>query len=185
MPILGIMASSITASTLGDYQSIATVTVGSGGQAEIDFTSIPGTYQHLQLRYLGRYDGSSADGDVLRIRFNGVSTSDYAYHSLFGNGASASSNANTTQNLMISFRLTSATQGASTFGAAVIDILDYANTNKYTTIRSLGGYDNNGSGFIGLNSGLFMKTDSVSSIKLFSATSFVQHSSFSLYGIKG
>jgi hypothetical protein len=24
------------------------------------------------------------------------------------------------------------------------DILDYANTNKYTTVRTLGGFDNNG-----------------------------------------
>ena len=34
----------------GDFESIATVTVGGGGAASIEFTSIPGTYQHLQIR---------------------------------------------------------------------------------------------------------------------------------------
>ena len=32
--------------------------------------------------------------------------------------------------------------------ALVADILDYTNTNKYKTIRYIGGYDNNGSGEI-------------------------------------
>jgi hypothetical protein len=49
--ILGIIASS-KLSAVGDYESIATVTVGSGGAANVEFTSIPATYTHLQLRLL-------------------------------------------------------------------------------------------------------------------------------------
>lgn len=33
-----------------DYDSIATTTVGAGGAASITFSSIPSTYQHLQIR---------------------------------------------------------------------------------------------------------------------------------------
>jgi hypothetical protein len=39
----------------GDFESIATVTVGGGGAAMWSFTSIPATYKHLQLeRYCQR-----------------------------------------------------------------------------------------------------------------------------------
>ena len=37
-----------------EFESIATVTVGSGGSSTISFTSIPGTYKHLQVRGIGR-----------------------------------------------------------------------------------------------------------------------------------
>jgi hypothetical protein len=49
--ILGIIASSRLAA-VGDYESIATVSVGGGGAADVEFTSIPGTYTHLQIRAL-------------------------------------------------------------------------------------------------------------------------------------
>jgi hypothetical protein len=82
---------------------------------------------------------------------------------------------------------TSASTSANIFTVAVIDILDYSNTNKYTTIRTLQGYDSNGSGNIRFNSGLWMNTAGVTDIKIFpdGAASFVQYSHFALYGIKG
>jgi subtilase family serine protease len=74
------------------------------------------------------------------------------------------------------------------FGAAIIDILDYANTNKYKTIRILSGNDNNGSGTIRFSSGaLYSNTNAVSSITLVSGSSgnWSEYSQFALYGIKG
>jgi hypothetical protein len=57
----------------GDYQSIETVTVGSGGQATITFASIPATFKHLQIRAIGRTDrASTLDG--FRIQFNNITT---------------------------------------------------------------------------------------------------------------
>jgi hypothetical protein len=51
--ILGIIASSrLVAPPVGDFESIATVTVGGGGAANVEFTSIPATYTHLQLRII-------------------------------------------------------------------------------------------------------------------------------------
>jgi hypothetical protein len=50
--ILGIIASSRLAA-VGDFESIATVSVGSGGAADVEFTSIPATYTHLQIRGIG------------------------------------------------------------------------------------------------------------------------------------
>jgi len=180
-PILGILASSISGSlNASSYESIQTVTVGSGGQASISFTSIPSTYKHLQLRYIAR--ASSADLVVFRV--NGSTGNDYALHALQGNGSAASAVATTSY----SYGGVAPISGtADTFGAGVLDILDYANTNKYKTFRTLGGRDLNGSGIIELRSSLYMSTSAISSIVLStdSVLNFQQYSSFALYGVKG
>jgi hypothetical protein len=64
--------------------------------------------------------------------------------------------------------------------------LDYTNTNKNKTARSLWGYDANGSGYVGLYSGLWRNTSAINRIDYVPASgTFPQYSSFALYGIKG
>jgi hypothetical protein len=71
------------------YESIATVTVGSGGIADFTFTSIPSTYTHLQIRaYWGFTD--TGNNTWLNTRFNSDSGTNYAYHSLRANGSTLS-----------------------------------------------------------------------------------------------
>jgi len=70
---------------------------------------------------------------------------------------------------------------------SVIDILDYANANKYKTIRSLSGTDyNNSNGRLFYSSGNWRSTSAVTTITLTndSGTNFTQYSSFALYGVK-
>jgi hypothetical protein len=67
----------------------------------------------------------------------------------------------------------------------ICDVLDYANTNKFKTLRSLTGNDRNGSGSIWLDSGLWRSTSAITSIKFTTGTAFAQYSQFALYGIKG
>jgi hypothetical protein len=62
--ILGILDSGVAAST-NSYESIATVTVGSGGASEVEFTSIPSTYTHLQIRALAR--NTTAEQQVIHL----------------------------------------------------------------------------------------------------------------------
>jgi hypothetical protein len=162
----------------GSYESIATVTVGSGGSSSIDFTSIPSTYSHLQIR------GWAQSGATPRIylRYNGDTASNYTYHFLEGNGsgAVASAGANQTENWLF----INGFVATNTPAPFVIDILDYANTNKFKTIRSLHGNDNNSSGNLALGSGLWRSTSAISSIKLFpSSSTFSQYSHFALYGV--
>lgn len=176
MPIIGITASSITASVLGDYESIATVSVTTATTASIEFTNIPSTYQHLQIRAITL---SSSAGAAATMRFNNdTTTSNYRGHLLYGTGASAVSNTDVNQLYSPQFL-----GGTTSPGSAIIDILDYANTNKNTVVRALDGYDANGSGYIELGSGLWLNTAAVTSIK-FSYTSFSQYCQFALYGIK-
>lgn len=187
MPILGIIASQISGHlNTNSYESIATVTVGAGGSSSISFSSIPSTYKHLQVRGIARTSRASTQ-DALGMQFNSDTGSNYSRHQLNGDGTSATADAGTSTTSMQINRFTASSATANNFGVLVADILDYSNTNKYKTVRTLGGYDDNGSGFITLNSGLWMSTSAVSTITLISinAANFAQYSSFALYGIKG
>jgi hypothetical protein len=184
-PILGIWASS-RAVAAGDYESIATVTVGSGGSSTITFSSIAADWTHLQVRYTAR-DNRSSNSDDIYFRFNSDSTTaNYNSHRLYGNGSSVSSDRVTGYAGTLSAFVAASTAGSNVFGSGVTDILDYANTNKYKTTRSVGGNDNNGSGFVSLISGLWLSTSAITSITIYplNGTSFDQYSHFALYGCK-
>jgi hypothetical protein len=174
------------AATVGDYQSIATTTVGSGGTASVSFTSISSSYTHLQIRFIGRDNRTSNPLDTILMRFNSDTASNYYTHYLRGDGASATAGGFSGTGIDV-YRITGPTAGASMFGAGVIDILDYASTNKNKTSRSLAGADLNGSGEIVLGSGLWFATPAaITTITLTpsNGTLFDQYSSFALYGIK-
>jgi hypothetical protein len=187
-PILGIWASqNYTRYQLPtSFDSIATTTVGSGGANSITFSSIPSTYTHLQIRGIAR---EKASGDTLYnlmfATFNSDTGSNYAYHYLRGSGSAAAAGAGTSQTSMSFGGIVQGGNTASVFGANVIDILDYANTSKYKTVRTLFGYDANGSGYAVLASDLWQSTSAISSITLTPANGFAQYSSFALFGIKG
>jgi hypothetical protein len=176
-PILGIWSSSASPNAFANsYESIATVTIGSGGATTASFTSIPSTYQHLQIRVFAKTGDGNPYGNAA-VTLNGAA-GEYR-HDLYGTGAATGASASATS--FISY-----IGGTAQFGVAIIDILDYADTNKAKTIRGLGGADNNGSGLVALTSGLETSTTAVSSITLTSNSgNFPQYSSFALYGIKG
>ena len=68
--LIGVIASSGGAAAAGTaYESIATVTVGAGGSSSVTFSSIPSTYQHLQIRYINT---TSTAYQNLVIRFINV-----------------------------------------------------------------------------------------------------------------
>lgn len=187
--LIGVIASSGgAAAAAGDYESIATAT-GSGSSSTITFSSIPSTYQHLQIRYIGRDDRSGVTTDAFICRFNSDSGSNYVeYHLLQGDGSSAAAAVSGTPatNILLG-SIPAASALASTVGVGIVDILDYANTNKYKTTRNLMGFDYNGSGTIRLISGLWMSTSAINSITLTTGTSsnWTGATQFALYGIKG
>ena len=182
-PILGIMASQISGHLLtpNNFESIATTTVSSTA-ADVTFSSIPGTYTHLQIRIMASAVSGNQDG---LIQFNGDTATNYSYHFLSGSGAGGgSASGGATQSYMLMSNNFYPT-GTSTCGVAVINILDYANTSKYKTMRSLAGADLNGSGTINLCSGNWRNTAAITSIKLYPAGSTINtYSSYALYGVK-
>jgi len=174
-----------------DYQSIQTARVLSGTQSTISFTSIPSNFQHLQIRGFAQCNRATFGTDDLNIRFNGDTGSNYAYHRLFGNGATPEAGAAASQTFM-QVLSGSGTGNGNTFGVSIIDILDYANTNKNKTMRTLSGDDLNGTvagfpGYVVLSSGLWQSTSAVTSISIIINTgaSFTAGTHFALYGIRG
>ena len=180
-PILGIVASGNYPRITGSYESISTVTVGAGGSSSVSFSSIPSTFKHLQIRFIS----NNASNQNIFMRFNGDTTGgNYTRHYLYGDGSSAASGGNVSDGqLSIGYTSTS----ANIFGGGVVDVLDYTSTSKNKTIRSLAGYDANGSGLIVLYSGLWSKTpEAITSISIYAGAGNInQYSQFALYGIKG
>ena len=165
------------------YESIATVT-GTGSAATLSLTSIPSTYQHLQIRGIARCTYAANEAGVW-FQFNGASTN-YRSHWLYGNGTTAGGGeSGAGQIAMQGLSVPAANAAASTFGSVVIDVLDYTDTNKNKTLRALGGYDRNGGGYINLQSGVWLSTSAVTSITLTSGTTNMDtYTTFALYGIK-
>ena len=183
MPILGIVASSTRQGLVTDTGAmfpLGMVSVGSAGAANITFSSIPSTYKHLQLRYMDLSTSSAGD---MRLQFNTDTASNYSRHVLYGTGAVASAGGTANSDYVLVGQ-----SGDSTYASVgVIDILQYADTNIYKTVRTLNGYDVNGAGgYAVLASGSWRSTAAITSIKIFiSGNSFNQYSQFALYGIKG
>lgn len=168
-----------TAYEPGDYVSIATVTVGSGGASSVDFSSIPSTYQHLQIRCIMK----STSSTLTQFRMNADTGSNYSYHQIYGTGSGVGAAGGDNQS-RIFFGQTSAT--ASVMGVAVIDILDYKDTNKFKTMRSLMGMDENGGGTVRLFSGSWRNTNAVTSLQFTpDGGTWAQYTTFALYGIAG
>lgn len=188
MPVLGVIASSIrSAADTGAMFPLQVITVGAAGASSISFTNIPSTYSHLQIRGIGR--GTVAQGEMqIFVRFNSDTATNYAAHLLRGDG-SAVATASSTSNSRIDgvTRMSAANAASGIFGVSVIDVLDYANTNKYKTLRALGGVDANGSGQVYYRSGLWMSTSAITgvTIGIDDGGNFAQYSQFALYAVKG
>ena len=183
-PILGIYASQNYPRIVGAYESIATTTVGSGGSATVTFSSIPSTYTHLQIRATAK---STTSGDSVRITFNSDTGNNYANHFLYSNGSTAPySGAETSIGRINVYSFYASSSVANVFGVGLVDILDYANTNKNKVTRTINGFDQNTGGSLGLQSGLWMNTSAITSITFApQAGNWAEYSSFALYGIKG
>ena len=175
MPILGIIASSMQGA-VGAYESIQTSNPSAA--STLSFSSIPSTFKHLQIRFATK---GTSDGTGLRIQFNGDTGSNYYLHFISGDGSAASAGA-TGLSQSGSIGLISSTTNVQSVG--VVDILDYLSTNKYKTVRSLYGFDANGSGYVRLGSSLWSATPAaITSITIF-PTSGTITGSFALYGVK-
>jgi|688.fasta_scaffold1164540_1 hypothetical protein len=168
-------------------EPIATTLVGSGGVNTVIFNDIPQNYKHLQLRSIAQCSTNSSAWQRIVVAFNSDTTdANYTDHIVQGNGSSASAVAETSTRKGFG---AAAQTGTSIFFANITDILDYTNTSKHKTSRTLRGMDNNGANAtpVSLESSLWMSTFAISSITLTleDNSKFNQHSRFSLYGIKG
>jgi len=156
---------------------IATVTVGSGGAASIDFTSIPGTMTDLMVVYSTR-PGSTDGSWVLKVKFNGVNTNQ-TLRGLDGDGSSASSFTGTE----IAGINEGSSATANTFSNGQIYIPNYAgSTNKSVSLDGVS-ETNATTAYQRIAAGLWSSTAAINQVTLVAPSTFAQYSTATLYGI--
>lgn len=173
---------------VGAYEPIASITVPSGGVSSIVFSSIPQTYQHLQIRGIVKNTDTSAnDYDNLRIRVNNDSGTNYTRHYLIGYGSGTPTSGGSGGNsfLYTGVVMRSGSAQTNAFGAFVIDLLDYTSSKNKVT-KTLAGVDWNSSGSMWFQSSTWINTSAITSLEFTSDNAnFAQYSNISLYGLKG
>lgn len=187
MPILGIVSSGVIEQTSPAFESIASFN-GTGSSNEFDFTNIPQTYKHLQLRIYGRCGDASADNARgFNMYLNNTIASEYAYYTFHSNSGGTIS----TENFYPAsgaFVYCIAQSQDGEYGVGIIDFYDYADTSKHTHIKSLGGVAFGDSTYdrthIGATS--WDQTTAVNRIRMISNGGNLNSGTrVSLYGIKG
>jgi hypothetical protein len=159
------------------YEPIATQTLASAA-ASITFSSIAASWTDLRLVVVTTATTAAPD---IQIQFNGVTTNTYSRTSLIGTGASAISNAASSQTyILLDY------SGISTTLPSLyeMDFFSYASSN-YKTMLCKTSEDHNGSGDTCTTVGLWRSTAAITSIYLFlSGYNFAIGTTATLYGIK-
>jgi hypothetical protein len=161
------------------FESIATTTISSS-TSSVEFTSIPSTYTHLQVR---AHMVCSATNNMYMQLGNGTidTGSNYSWKQLWGQSSAANSNDGQSETFMYTGYVANTSYPAS----LIIDIADYANTNKFKTAKTMCANNNNTAGFVVSFSGNWRSSSAVDRLKISTnGGTFNQYSHFALYGIK-
>ena len=183
----GFWAASGAGGGAGAFDLLETTTLSTSASS-VTFSGLGAysDYKHLQLRFVMQNDlnGSARD---FHFNLNGDTGSNYSSHSLQGNGTAVSSTSSTTATKIKGIFTPDANAGnANAFGLGVLDILDFSNSSKNTTIRMLQGSPVSDYPRIGLVSGLYINTAAITSflIRNDGNQPIITGSRFSLYGVK-
>jgi len=168
------------------FVSIATVTVGSGGAANIEFTSIPGTYTDLYIVLSTRTNRSNEVDAFSLVVNNDTTAANYTMRNLFGVGSGTpSSNTFNTYNEEVAY--TSGNNAtASTFGNASFYIPNYTVSQyKSVSVDSVG--ENNATlARMNISAYIWKSNSAITALKFIPITGTLlqQYSTATLYGIK-
>lgn len=163
-------------------------TVLASPAATIDLTSIPATYENLQLHFMGRGDTNAASM-VLSLRVNGDTGGNYDRQVTGGNNATTTSASSMGQTSLAVTTVPAATATAGRAGVAIFDFPNYARTvfNKMILYR-VGHVSGTGAGNIdtGMDTGNWRSTAAINQLTLIpSAGNFDTGTVVTLLGIKG
>jgi len=167
------------------FTKIASVTVGAGGAASIDFSSIPQTYTDLCIKISAR-TARATPQDSFRVTLNATNAS-YSYVRLYNDGSASPGSDIDSGNSYLTTGYTNGNTGtANTFGSTEIYFTNYTSSaNK--SVYSDGISENNATtAYAGLVSALWANSAAITSIKIEGATgaTILQYSTATLYGIK-
>jgi len=160
------------------FKKIQTITVGAGGAASIDFTSIPQTYTDLKIVLSARHTTSETSNDVLATINS--STSNFTARRVYGSGSSAASDTNA----RVVGMTVGASATASVFGNSEVYFPNYTSSNYKSYSADLVGENNASTAYQILIAGLWSNTAAITSISLAPGSgSFVQYTTATLYGV--
>jgi len=164
------------------HKLINSVTVGSGGAANIDFTSIPQTYTDLIVKYSARYTGAGAN--TVSLTFNNNS-SGYTYRTAEGSGSSSASSTTTSGTSGYGGYVNGTSGTALTFTTNEIYIPNYAGSNNKSFLSDYILANNSTSNIYEIMiAQLWANTSAITSVKLIPASNlFAEYTTAYLYGI--
>lgn len=163
------------------YVPLATLTLG-GSAASVTFSSINQSYKDLVIVF----EGKTAASNASRITFNGDTGANYwsARLESYASSASASNDSSLTYHKMSQFANNLGTVSTN----FLVNIMDYTSTNKYKSLlasTAKGSQSGGGGRQTSIQSGSWRSTAAVTSITVFTLSTFSAGSTFSLYGIAG
>ena len=167
-------------------EAIETVYLEVDNVGIVTFDAIPATYEHLQLRVSTHDQYASAVGE-LYVRLNNDSGNNYSNHSMMGATSTPSAEASTGNGYGEWGDAVAASNPVPFYSNSIIDILDYANTNKNTTVQYVSGGVTSISGnrFMKFGSSLWDDTSAVSEIDVYvtGTPAFQRGTEMTLYGL--
>lgn len=172
-------------------EAIQTVYVEADNVQIVNFTSIPQSYQHLQLR-ISSHDQYDTTNDWIYLRYNGSTGNDYAYHYIEGYQSSVNSGGGDSKGYGWMAVAAGSWKGVGrpTYSSAVIDILNYSDGTTSTTSLAHSGITT-GTQISGGKSSRpsschWDNQSAITSIAVYIiyTAPFQRGSSFSLYGLK-
>lgn len=159
------------------FVKIQTVTVGSGGAATIDFTSIPATYTDLKIVVCARSTNADID-DHLFVKPNN-SASNMTQRWIRGSGSAANSD------VSVRFAIPGATSTASVFSNTELYFPNYNSATNKSFSGETVQETNATEAYQYLCAFLWSDTSAITSIILDLLNgNFAQYSTATLYGIK-
>lgn len=162
------------------YEPIATTTLGSAA-ASITLSSIPATYTDLRVVLVGRSNNTGTPRESIFITFNGDTASNYSTTILYGQDSSISSFRQINQVRILAYLGLPGTAGQ--FSLTTVDLFSYAGSTNKTSLLTINN-DQNGSGEINRQVGLYRSTSAITSITLKPQTnSFDTGTTATVYGI--
>jgi hypothetical protein len=165
------------------FELIVSSTVGAGGAASIDFTSIPSTYTDLCLDISIR-DSQGGAANAALVSFNG-STSSFTVRHLQGQpSVSPNVNSATTPARFIG-NSDSSGATASTFSSISLYIPNYAGSANKSYSADAATENNATEAYSNIVAGLWSNTAAINQVTISpSGGTFVQYSTAYLYGVK-
>lgn len=158
---------------------VSTVTVGSGGAASIEFTSIPQTGKDLLLVVSARTNFGSNNGDTIAVRFNGDSANNYTFRNLRGDGSATTSVTTAFSGMYV--LVNPSVYTSNTFGNASLYVSNYTSSSAKSGSSDSVTENNATTSWQVLAANSWSGTAAISSLSMHGSQDFLQHSTASLY----